>query len=300
MVVIVTAALAMLIVIVVVMLVIVTAALTMLVVIVVVMLVIVTAALTMLIVIVVVMLVIVTAAIAMLVVIVVVMLVIVTAAIAMLIVIVVMMMVMMLLMLLFEHLKLLFKGIATLHCSKYLLAADRVPRSGYDNCIGILLAYEINSLLNLVRLCGIGVRKDDRGCILYLIVKELTEIFHIHLTLACINNGGVKIEPCGIGFNTLYRTDNVGKLADARGLDYNSVGIKLFKNLGKRLGKITDKRATDTARVHFGYLNTRILKKAAVNADLTELVFDKNKALATVGFLDKLFNKRGFTRAEKS
>lgn len=42
------------------------------------------------------------------------------------------------------------------------------------------------------------------------------------------------------------------------------------------------------------------LRKPAVNADLTELVFDEDDLFTLIGLADHLFNERGLARAEES
>ena len=242
-------------------------------------------AIAMLIVIVVVMLV----AIAMLIVVVVVMLV----AIAMLIMVVVVMLVL-------KFGKLFFESFAVLHCTEYLFAVDLVPRCGYDNSVFVFASDELNRFFYLVRLCNVGMRKDNAGCVINLIVEKFTEVLHIHLALAGINDGGKAVELCVFGFYSLYGLDNVGELADTRGLNNNSVGCILLKNLSERRRKITYERATDTTRVHLRDLDTGILEKSAVNADLTEFVFDKHYLLTDVCFGKKFLYKRGLSRSEKA
>ena len=250
------AAITVLVVIVVVMLVLVAAAITVLGVIVVVMLVLVATAIAVLVMIVVMMLVLVATAVAVLVMIVAMMLVLVTTAVAVLIMIVVVMLVLvataitvlimivvvmvMVLMIVLELLKILCEGVALFHSGENILAVDVGPGSGNDNRLGIMLTYELYCLLNLECLSNVGVREDNGGCVLNLIVEELTEVFHIHLALTCIDNGGEAVELCSFGFNTANCTDNVGKLANTRGLDDYSVGVVLFENLCKRLGKVTN------------------------------------------------------------
>ena len=74
------------------------------------------------------------------------------------------------------------------------------------------------------------------------------------------------------------------------GLDY----------LMQRLAEVADQRAADAAGVHLVYANARVLHKAAVNADLAELVFDQHDLLAAVGFFDHFLDERGFARAKKT
>ena len=89
-------------------------------------------------------------------------------------------------------------------------------------------------------LSALSMREHDAGGAGNLVVIKLAEVLHIHLTLACIGNGGVAVKAGSIGFNALYSADNVGKLANSRGLDNHSVRSEIIKHLSKRGGKITD------------------------------------------------------------
>ena len=310
----VTSAFAMLVVVVVMMLVLVammlvivtvSSAFAMLVVVVVMMLVLVTvtSAFAVLIVVVVMMLVIVTvaSALAMLVVVVVMMLVLVTvtSAFAMLIV-VVMVMIVMMLMLLLELCKCALESILLLHSGEDILAVELVPGSGNDSSGSIVLSDKLDSRLNLLCLGKVGVRKDDGGCVGDLVVIELAKVLHIHLTLVNVGNGGEAIKLGIRGLNRLNRLDNVGEFTYSAGLDDNSVGMELVKHLDKRLGEITDKGAADTSGVHLSDLDACILKKSAVDTDLTELILDEHKLFTAVCFLNKLLYKCGLAGSEEA
>ena len=130
-----------------------------------------------------------------------------------------------------------------------------------------------------------------------LVVEELSKILHVHLALLSINNGSESVENSAVRVRALDRLDNVGKLANSRGLDEDSVGSELGYNLLKRLCKVAYKRATNASRIHLVYLNSRFRKKSAVDAYLTELVFNENDLLATISLFKKLFNKCCFSRA---
>ena len=135
---------------------------------------------------------------------------------------------------------------------------------------------------------------------LYLVVIKLAKVFHIHFALVYVNDNGIRAKLRIGSVDALYRLYNVGKLADSRRLDNNSVGVQFVKHLAKRGGKITDERAADTARVHFGYFNSRIAEKAAVNSDFSKFVFNQNELFTDVRLGYKLLDKRGFSRAEKA
>ena len=132
--------------------------------------------------------------------------------------------------------------------------------------------------------------ENDAGRVFYLIIKELTEVLHIHLALCRVDYDSRSIKNGVFSFNTLNSRDNVAELTDTRGLDKNSVGLVLVKHLDKCLAEISDKTATNASRIHFGNLNAGVLEKAAVNADFTEFVFDKNDLLAAERFGKQLFN----------
>ena len=163
-----------------------------------------------------------------------------------------------------------------------------------------MLTQHSNAFGNLLFACRAGVRKHDTACVGNLIVEKLTEVLHIHFALACIHNGGERIELCTLYVQVLHRSDNVGQLADARGLDQNSVGGVLLQHLRQRLAKVTDQRAADATGIHFVDLNTCFCKKTAVNTDLTEFVFDQHQLLARISLLDHFFDQRGLTRAQKT
>ena len=118
-----------------------------------------------------------------------------------------------------------------------------------------MLSYKPDSLFGLFALYNVGMGENNCRSILYLVIEKLAEVLHIHLALAGINNNRITVEFSSFGFNALNCADNVGKFTNTRRLDYNSVRIIFFKNLGERRRKISYKGATDTTRVHLGYLN---------------------------------------------
>ena len=77
---------------------------------------------------------------------------------------------------------------------------------------------------------------------LNLVIIELTEIRHIHLSLGCICNSEetVKFKTCLV-LNPLNRSYNIGELAYARWLDYDSVRSILLGNLYESLTEISHK-----------------------------------------------------------
>ena len=140
----------------------------------------------------------------------------------------------------------IIKSIFMLHSSKNILSIKAIPGGSYDNCIRIMLAKKSYALGNFLISCTLSMRKHDRGCVLDLIVVELAEVLHIHLALVYVCNGGKAIKLCTMLLGSFCRANNVGKLANARGLNNNSIGIILLQHLYKRLGEISDERTTDT------------------------------------------------------
>ena len=168
----------------------------------------------------------------------------------------------------------------------------------YRSCI--LFSYESECFRKLCIGGLIGVAEKHTACICDLIAEEFTKVLHIHLALVDVNDGNRAIE-----LSTLYIClkncfSNVRELSYARGLDKDPVGRILVHDLLKCLAEISNERAADTARIHLGYFNPRILEEAAVNAYLAEFVFDKNDFLALIRFVDKTVDKSSLTSTEKS
>ena len=179
-------------------------------------------------------------------------------------------------------------------------AVNLLPGGSNENGIGILLSYESNAVgkLTLRGLSGVG--KDDGGCVLNLVIIELAKVLHIHFALVDIDNNGVGAKLCIGAVNTLYRLDNIGELSDTRRLNDDTVGMEFVKHTAKCGGKITDKRAADTARIHLGNLDARIAEEAAVNTDFAKLVFDKDELFTRISLGNKLLYKSGLSRTEKA
>ena len=87
---------------------------------------------------------------------------------------------------------------------------------------------------------------------------------------------------------------------DAGRLDQDAVGRILRNDLLERAAEIAHQRAADAAGVHLRDLDAGLLQKAAVNADLAELILDQDELLAVIGLLDHLFDQSRFARAEKA
>ena len=142
--------------------------------------------------------------------------------------------------------------------------------------------------------------EDKAACIGYLIIEELAEVLHVHLVLLGVNNCGKAVKLNIMSVDVLNCADNIAELAYAGRLDKDTVGSVVRKHLFKSLAEITYETAADTARVHFGYLNTCVLKETTVDTDLTEFIFDKNELFALIALLYELFYESGLSRTEKA
>ena len=64
-----------------------------------------------------------------------------------------------------------------------------------------------------------------------------------------------------------------------------------FYHFLKGTAEIPYQSTADTAGIHLRNLNTGILKEAAVNADLSEFIFDQNNLLSWKNILYQLLDK---------
>ena len=135
---------------------------------------------------------------------------------------------------------------------------------------------------------------------LNLVIIELAKVLHIHFALVDVDNNGIGAKLRIGTVNALYRLDNVGELADTRGLNDDAVWMEFVKHTAECGGKITDERAADATRIHLGNLNARITEKSAVNADFAKLIFDKDELFTCIRLGDKLLYKCGLSRTEKA
>ena len=199
-----------------------------------------------------------------------------------------------------EALQLCLKGVSALHSLKKLLTVQLIPRGGDDNCGLIMLTEKLNCGGDLGVAHTAGVTHYDSSCVVYLIKEELAEVSYIHLALVRIANGGEAVENDILKLQPLNRLDDVGELTDSRRLDEYTLGSVLLDNLVKCLAEISYKATADTAGIHFVNGNARILEEASVDADITELVFDKNYLLTCVRLGEHLLDKGGLSCAQEA
>ena len=187
------------------------------------------------------------------------------------------------------------------HGLQDLLAGQGVPGGGDDGSGGVLLTQHGHSGGDLLLGGVLGAAQDDAACVADLVVVELTEVLHIHLDLVDVGHGDeaaqLNIQMLG---HALDSAGHVGQLADAGGLDNDAVGVVLLHHLLQSGAEIAHQRAADAAGVQLIDLDAGLLQKAAVDADLAELVLDEHDLLACKGLFDELLDKGGLTGAKEA
>ena len=199
-----------------------------------------------------------------------------------------------------KALKLCFKGISALHSLKKLLTVKLLPRGGDDNGGLVMLAQKLYCGGYLGIAHAARMAHNDSSCVVYLIKEEFAEVLNVHLALVRIADGGEAVEDYALKLQPLNGFDDVGELTDSGRLDEDSFGGVLLDNLGESLAEVTDEATADTARIHFVYGDSRILKEASVYTDITELVLDKNYLFTCISLGEHLLDKCGLSCAEET
>ena len=191
-------------------------------------------------------------------------------------------------------------SVLTLHSGHDLRTGQLIPGSGDQGSLGIMLTQQSHSGIQLGLCDGVRPGQDDSLCRFDLIIVELAEVLHIDLHLACISNCHGAAQNHIVTDNLLYSLHNIGQLANAGGFNDDPVGMIPLNDLHQRLAEIAHQAAANAAGVHLGNVDTGILQEAAVDADLTELIFDEHQLLAAVGLLDHLLDEGGLAGAQKA
>ena len=199
-----------------------------------------------------------------------------------------------------QFLQLLGHSGLALHSRNKLFTAQFVPRRSDEGCLAVMLPKQGHSGIQLSLRNGIGTGENDGGSCFDLVIIELTKILHIHLDLACIGHSYGIAQHYIVRSHLLHGGNNIRQLAHTGRLDDDPVRSKFRQNLLQSLTKIAHQAAADTTGVHFRNVDTRILQKAAVNANLTKLIFNQHQLLAPVAFLNHLLNQRRLTCAEEA
>ena len=213
--------------------------------------------------------------------------------------IVVMMMVLVLL-LLGQLLQSSRQGIPAFHGRQQLLAVQFVPRGRHNGGGGVLLPQQGHTGIQLF-LAHPGRTAQNNGAgMLHLVIEELAKVFHIHLGFGSVHHSGKSVQHHIVHFQVLHRPDDIAEFAHTRGFNEDTVGVIGIHHLPQRLAEIAHQTAADAAAVHLGNVDARLLQKAAVNADLAELIFNEDELLAGIGFCDQLLDEGRFASAQKA
>ena len=187
------------------------------------------------------------------------------------------------------------------HGLQDLLTGQVVPCGGDDGSGGVLLAQHGYGSGDLLLAGGLGAAEQDAACVADLVIVELAEVLHIHLDLVHVRYGdkAVQLHVQVLG-HAFHSAGHVGELAHAGGLDDDAVRVVLLHHLLQCGAEVAHQRAADAAGVQLVDLDAAFLQKAAVDADLAELVLDQNDLLAGKGLFDELFDQGSFTGAKEA
>ena len=188
-----------------------------------------------------------------------------------------------------------------LHNLYQFLSVKVLDRSCDDGSIFIQAAKKLQRLLNFFLSCDIGTAHDDSTSILDLIVKELTEVLHVHFAFLCINNSCIAVQfDVNLILNTLYCFDNVRKFTNSGWLDEDSVWVVFGNNFFQGSSEITDQRAADTSGIHLTDLDSSLFQETTVNTDLAKLVLDQYDLFTLKSVLQKFFDQSCFSGAKET
>ena len=187
------------------------------------------------------------------------------------------------------------------HGGQDLAAGQVVPGGGDDGGGGVLLPQQGHGGGHLVGVGAAGPAQQDAAGVGDLVVVELAEVLHIQLDLVHVGHrhkaGQLHVQVLGHG---LDGAGHVGQLAHPRGLDQDAVGVVLVHHLAQGLPEIAHQGAADAPGVQLVDLDARLFQKAAVDADLAELVLDQHHLLPLEGFTDQLFDQGRLACAQKA
>ena len=191
-------------------------------------------------------------------------------------------------------------GSAALHGFLQLHAGQLIPGGGDNSSIGVVLFQHFHGSIQLLLGNRIRTGQDDAGSGLHLVIIELAKVLHIDLHLVGVYYGYGTAQNHIFTGNLFNSANHVGQFAHAGGFDNNAVGMVIADDLVQSLTKIAHQAAANTTGVHFRDIDTGFLQKAAVNADLTELIFDQHQFFALVAFLDHLLDQSSFTGTQET
>ncbi len=207
---------------------------------------------------------------------------------------------MVVLLLMEQFLQFIIQSILLSHSFYKLRPCELIPVSGYDGSCGIALPQPLHAVVQFFLGETGCVAEDQAACIGDLIVKEFAEVFLVHLAFLGIHNSGEAVQLDIMGIDALHCLDDITELAHTGGFDEDAVGLVILQHLFQCFAEITHKAAADAAGIHFRDLYTGILQEAAVDADLTELIFDQDEFFADIALSNELFDQGCFSGTEEA
>ncbi len=191
-------------------------------------------------------------------------------------------------------------GGISLHGGDELLTSQQIPGGGNDGRLAVVLLQQCQRRIQLLLLDGISAGEDDGGGSLDLVVVELAKVLHINLDLTGIGNGNGVADLHVVPRHLLDSRHHIGQLAHAAGFNDDPVRVELVNDLLQCLAEVAHQGAANAAGVHLGDVDARILQEAAVNADLTEFILNEHQLLALVALLDHFLDKGGLAGSQEA
>ena len=189
----------------------------------------------------------------------------------------------------------------TIHNGNDLCTGQFVPIGGHNGGGGVLFLDQGNGCGYLLLVCAAGAAQDDAGCVADLVIIELAKVLHIHFDLVHIGHSHKAVQADRQGLaHTLNSAGHITQLANAGRLDQDAVRMISLHDLFQRLTEVAHQGAADAAGVQLVDLNASLTHKAAVNADLAEFVFDQHNLFTLERFLDELFDQGRFACTQKA
>ena len=181
------------------------------------------------------------------------------------------------------------------------LAFQFLPGSGDNSGLFVVLTNQFHCRLQFLLGDIAGSAQNNCPRMFNLIDKKFPEILNIHFALGGIHHchGAVDLH-LQIGGHILHRSHHIGELSHAGGLNQHSIRLVGGQHLFQGRAKVPHQGAADTAGIHLLDLNSCVLQKAAVNADLTELVFYQHNLGVLQGLLYQLLNQRSLACPQKA
>ena len=128
---------------------------------------------------------------------------------------------------LFHHF--LFERYRIFHNFYKLLSGKFLNRSCDNGSLFIDASKKLHRLLRLLFVHNIGTAHNNSPRILYLVIKELSEVTHIHTAFLSVYYSCIAVQyNVHLFLNALYCLNNIRKFSYAGRLDHNSVRIIFF------------------------------------------------------------------------